>query len=46
MWQRQAGINTHKTLESYHFAFNLGVNQAQIMIGAPANTRKRRSLCY
>ena len=31
MRQREAGINTQKTLESYDFAFNLGVNQAQIM---------------
>jgi DNA replication protein DnaC len=31
MRQRRAGINTQKTLESYDFAFNLGVNQAQIM---------------
>jgi len=29
--QRRAGINTQKTLESYDFTFNLGVNQAQIM---------------
>jgi DNA replication protein DnaC len=31
MRQRRAGINTQKTLESYDFTFNLGVNQAQIM---------------
>ena len=27
MRQRRAGINTQKTLESYDFTFNLGVNQ-------------------
>lgn len=31
MRQRRAGINTQKTLESYDFTFNLGVNQAQVM---------------
>ena len=31
MRQRRAGINAQKTLESYDFTFNLGVNQAQIM---------------
>jgi DNA replication protein DnaC len=31
MRQRRAGINTQKTLESYDFTFNLGVNHAQIM---------------